>query len=191
MRSVIWLFILFVAAVASALFLGDNRATITLFWPPHRVDMSLNLLLLILLALIALLIFALRALSNLRKIQFNAKQWRQQQQERSLQHLFLTATESYAQGDYAQAQDQALQTIAQAKHILSMPHEANDEMSVGARDWARSAKTTALWLAAQSAFASGDTALGARHLQQYERRRKNLDTQHAVQAAPNTATNDD
>lgn len=190
MRSVIWLFILFVAAVASALFLGDNRATITLFWPPHRVDMSLNLLLLILLVLMGLLTFALRALSNLRKVQLNAKQWRQQQQERSLQHIFLTTTEAYAQGDYPKAQALALETIEQAMQILRMPHEAHDELSVGARDWARSAKTAALWLAAQSALANGQTEQGERYLQQYTRRRKNLDTR-AVPTASYTATNDD
>lgn len=190
MRSVIWLFILFVAAVASALFLGDNKATITLFWPPYRVDMSFNLLLVILLLLVGLLVLAFRALSNLRKIQFNAKQWRQQQQERSLQHLFLTATENYAQGDYARAQELALQTIEHAQHILSLPHDSQDETSVGSRDWARSAKTTALWLAAQSAYARGEHAQGDTYLQQYLRRKKNLSTQTAVSSAPPDTPND-
>jgi hypothetical protein len=28
-----------------ALFAGNNPGTVTLFWPPHRVDLSLNLVL--------------------------------------------------------------------------------------------------------------------------------------------------
>ena len=37
---------LFAGAVALALFTGDNDGTVTVFWPPHRVDLSVNLVLL-------------------------------------------------------------------------------------------------------------------------------------------------
>lgn len=55
-----WLIGLFAAAVALALFAGDNDGTVTVFWPPYRVDLSVNLLLLLLALLFALLYGALR-----------------------------------------------------------------------------------------------------------------------------------
>ena len=48
MRAALWLMALFAIAVASALFAGNNDATVTVFWEPHRIDLSLNFVLLIL-----------------------------------------------------------------------------------------------------------------------------------------------
>ena len=63
MRAALWLMGLFAAAVALALFTGDNDGTVTIFWPPHRVDLSVNLVLLLLVGLFVLLHLALRALT--------------------------------------------------------------------------------------------------------------------------------
>ena len=46
MRATLWLLALFAVAVASALFAGNNQGTVTLFWPPWRLDLSLNFVLL-------------------------------------------------------------------------------------------------------------------------------------------------
>ena len=46
MRAALWLLALFGVAVATALFAGNNQGTVTLFWPPYRVDLSLNMVLL-------------------------------------------------------------------------------------------------------------------------------------------------
>ena len=48
MRAALWLLALFAVAVAVALFAGNNQGTVTLYWPPYRVDLSLNLVLLLL-----------------------------------------------------------------------------------------------------------------------------------------------
>ena len=45
MRAALWLLALFAVAVAAALFAGNNQSTLTVFWPPHRIDLSLNLVL--------------------------------------------------------------------------------------------------------------------------------------------------
>ena len=50
MRAALWLLVLFGVAVAVALFAGNNQGTVTVFWPPYRIDLSLNLVLLLLLA---------------------------------------------------------------------------------------------------------------------------------------------
>ena len=49
MRIALWLLALFGIAVAAALFAGNNPGSITLFWPPYRIDLSLNLFMLLLL----------------------------------------------------------------------------------------------------------------------------------------------
>ena len=78
MRAALWLMGLFAAAVALALFAGDNEGTVTVFWPPHRVDVSVNLALLLLLALFVLLYLALRALSAMVQLPRQARRWRTQ-----------------------------------------------------------------------------------------------------------------
>ena len=50
MRAALWLLALFGVAVAAALFAGNNQGTVTLYWPPYRVDLSLNLVVLLLVA---------------------------------------------------------------------------------------------------------------------------------------------
>ena len=49
MRAALWFLALFGAAVAVALFVGNNQGTVTVFWAPYRIDLSLNLVLLLLL----------------------------------------------------------------------------------------------------------------------------------------------
>lgn len=53
------------AAVAAALFAGKNPGSVTVFWPPYRIDLSLNLVLVLSLAAFLTLHLALRALSAL------------------------------------------------------------------------------------------------------------------------------
>ena len=84
MRAALWLIGLFAVAVALALFAGNNQSTVTWFWSPYRVDMSLNLALVLLFLLFALIYFALRALSALLQMPHQARRWRIQQRERSM-----------------------------------------------------------------------------------------------------------
>jgi len=80
MRAALWFLALFGIAVAIALFAGNNQGTITIFWPPYRVDLSLNLVLLTLTLLFVILHVALRALSALFAIPGHARRWRIQHQ---------------------------------------------------------------------------------------------------------------
>ncbi|MBU2410480.1 MAG: heme biosynthesis protein HemY, partial [Gammaproteobacteria bacterium] len=89
MRAALWLLALFGIAAAVALFAGNNQGTITVFWPPWRVDLSLNLVLLLLTGAFALLHFALRGLSALFSLPKQARQWRTQQKERALHAALL------------------------------------------------------------------------------------------------------
>ena len=63
MRWTLWFIGLFGIAVATALFVSGNDGTVTVYWPPHRVDLSLNMVVLVLVLLFGLIHFALRASS--------------------------------------------------------------------------------------------------------------------------------
>ena len=78
MRVALWLLSLFAVAVAVASFAGDNQGTITLFWPPYRLDLSLNLVLLLLAVLFVIVHLALRSLAALFAMPGNARRWRTQ-----------------------------------------------------------------------------------------------------------------
>ena len=79
MRAALWLLALFGVAVAVALFAGNNQGTVTLFWPPYRVDLSLNMVLLVLVLGFVTLHAALRALAALLELPRQAQRWRLQQ----------------------------------------------------------------------------------------------------------------
>ena len=84
MRFILWLVALFAVAVGLALLVGANQSTVTLFWAPHRIDVSLNLALLVLFALFVVMHLAWRALSALFHLPHHARRWRLQQKERAM-----------------------------------------------------------------------------------------------------------
>ena len=94
MRAALWLLGLFGVAVAVALFAGNNPGTVTVFWPPYRVDLSLNLVLVALAMLFTVLHLAMRALAALFAMPGHAKSWRLQHQERAL-HVSLLESMSH------------------------------------------------------------------------------------------------
>jgi HemY protein len=79
MRALAWLLALFGMAVALALLVGNNQGSVTLYWAPYRIDVSLNLVLLLLFGGFVLMHLALRGLSALFSIPRQAQRWRLQQ----------------------------------------------------------------------------------------------------------------
>lgn len=98
---------LFAVAVASALFAGDNQGTVTLFFPPHRVDLSLNLFLLLLAGGFLILHLAMRALSALTNIPHQARNWRLLQKERAIHTTLLDSLMHLSAGRYVRARKAA------------------------------------------------------------------------------------
>ncbi len=117
MRAAVWLLGLFAAAVALALFAGSNQGTVTVFWPPHRVDVSINLMLLVLLGLFVLLHLALRALAALLELPSQARRWRAQQRERATHALLLDAMTQFLAGRYLRARKAAEGALSRAQSL--------------------------------------------------------------------------
>ena len=157
MRAALWLLALFGIAAAVALFAGNNQGTVTVFWPPWRVDLSLNLVLLLLAGAFVLLHVALRALAALFSLPHQARQWRVQQKERSLHAALLDAMVQLMAGRFSRARKAALAALAQERTL-----EALDVVLPQARQL----RVLSHLLAAESAQSLQDRPARDAHLQQ-------------------------
>ncbi|MDD2712766.1 MAG: heme biosynthesis HemY N-terminal domain-containing protein [Simplicispira sp.] len=126
MRAALWFLVLFGVAVASALFAGNNQGTVTLFWPPYRLDLSLNLVLLLLTLVFVTLYTALRALNALLALPRRARRWRLHQKERAMHAAMLDAVALFMAGRFLRSRKTALAALAQEEALVqsqaSVPH---------------------------------------------------------------------
>ncbi|MDP3707854.1 MAG: heme biosynthesis HemY N-terminal domain-containing protein, partial [Polaromonas sp.] len=164
MRAALWFLALFGVAVAVALFAGNNQAVVTVFWPPHRVDISFNLLILLLAGLFMLLYLALRAMSAVVSLPAEARRWRAQQKERAMYGALMDALAHLLAGRYIRASKSAQNALAQEKslelHADASGHEAGHSDSRASQ-----LRSLAHLLAAESAQSLQNKALRERHLQ--------------------------
>ncbi len=117
MRAALWLLALFGIAVSVALFAGNNQGTVTLFWPPYRIDLSLNMVLLVLVLGFVTLHAALRALAALLALPRQAHRWRLQQRERSMHAALLDAFAQMQAGRFLRARKAALAALDQEQAL--------------------------------------------------------------------------
>jgi HemY protein len=157
MRAALWLLALFAIAAAVALFAGNNQGTITVFWPPWRVDLSLNLVLVILLGAFVLLHLALRGLSALFSLPTQARQWRLQQKERTLHSALLDAMVQLLSGRFSRARKAAQAALVQEKTLAALGANLPQAQQV---------RVISHLLAAESAQALQDRPARDAHLQQ-------------------------
>jgi HemY protein len=111
MRSVIWLVLLFAAAVVAATVLGPNDALVSVFYGTWRVDLSLNLFLLVLLASIFIVFAAMQAMQSLLNLPTRAREWREQKRERAAGAALREAFAELFAARYARAQRAAQRAL--------------------------------------------------------------------------------
>jgi len=154
MKRVLWLLLLAASAVGLALFMGDSRASVALFWPPYRVVLSLNLLVLGLLAFFLLLYFALRGVQLFLAMPSRAQTWRAQYHERALYQQLLQAHMQLWTGRFSRA-------AKSAESALDHAHKQAREQG----DTADAEILMAHLLAAESAHQLRDVAARNLHSQ--------------------------
>ncbi len=118
MRSVFWLLGIAAVAVALALLMGHNQATVTLFWPPYRYDVAFNFVVFALIGLFVLVYLALRAVALLRDLPVQAQRWRSQQVERAAVGAVLDALSHQLAGRFVRAQSAGLTAL---ERLNAMP----------------------------------------------------------------------
>ena len=157
MRAALWFLALFGVAVAIALFAGNNQGTVTVFWPPYRVDLSLNLVLLLLFAAFVFLHAALGAMAALFDLPRQALRWRTQQKERAMFGSLLDAISHLVAGRFIRARKSAEAALGQEKSLAASGERLANAAQV---------RTLAHLLAAESAQALQDRPARQEHLQQ-------------------------
>lgn len=165
MRGAIWLLALFGIAVAVALVAGNNQAVVTVFWPPHRVDMSFNLLVLLLAGLFTLLYVALRAAAAAFSMPGEARRWRAQQRERAMYAAFMDALSHLMAGRFIRAAKLAQNAITQEKSLSQLAQTSSD-MGGYSAGRATQLRLLAHLLAAESAQALQNKGVREEHLRQ-------------------------
>jgi len=156
MKGLFWVVGLAGVAVAFALLMGQNGASVAVFWPPYRVDMSFNLALTGIVLVFLLLYLALRSLALLRSLPQQARQWRLQQRERLAHAAVLDALSHQIAGRFVRARSAARDAVAQLQ-----PHAGG-----GMSPMPRQAQmlTLAHLLAAEAAHTLQDHAARDKHL---------------------------
>jgi HemY protein len=113
MRVALSILMLFAVAAAVALLAGNNQGTVTLYWPPYRVDLALNLVLLLAVVTFVVLHLALRALSALFAMPAAARRWRLQHKERAMFVALLDSLSHLVAGRFIRARKSADAVLVQ------------------------------------------------------------------------------
>jgi len=163
MRATLWLIGLFAAAAAAALFavgIGE-RSTVTLFWPPYRIDIPLNLALLLLVVAFVLLYLLLRGVTVALQLPTRARSWRALQRERAAHALLLESLTQQLAGRYLRGRKAA------EAALTYMGTRAAARSDTGADDiyaYAAKLRPLAHLLVAEGAHALQDQAMRDAHL---------------------------
>lgn len=174
MKTLFWLVALFATAVALALLMGQNDATVTLFWFPYRVDVSFNLVLTGLLLAFVLLHLALRSWSALRALPSQARRWRQLQRERQAYAALLDALSHQLAGRFVRARAAAQQVIEQVEAL----NESAEPLHRAAQ-----MRVLAHLLAAEAAQSLQEKEQRQQHLAQALQTQRGADVQAAQEGA--------
>ena len=157
MRAALWLLALFGVAVATALFAGNNQGTVTLYWPPYRIDLSLNMVIVVLVGGFATVYAALRALATLLELPHKARRWRVQQKERAMHGALLDALTHMLGGRFLRSRKAAVAALAQESALASA---GTDSVPHGSQ-----LRALAHMIAAEASHALQDRATRDTHLQ--------------------------
>ena len=88
MRIFLWILGLFATAVGLAVLVRFNAGNVVFFWPPYRVDISLNFFLLLLVLLIILLFLVFKAIHMALRLPSRISQIREQKKRAGKQSGF-------------------------------------------------------------------------------------------------------
>jgi len=173
-RIALWLLALFGIAVAIALFAENNQGSVTLFWPPYRIDLRFNLVLLGLVGTFLFLHAALGALAALFDLPRQAVRWRAQQKERAMHASLLDGLSHLLAGRFIRARKSAEVALAH-EHALSGSGQAPGH--------AAQVRVLAHLLAAESAQSLQDRPARDEHLRQALRQTAARDAQETHEGA--------
>src|SRR3954451_5967469 len=111
MRWILWVVGSFALAVAIALALRFNSGYALLVWPPYRIELSLNLLLLFAVVGFAALYLLLRFIFGAMALPAKVREFRARRARENARLQLLDATRAYLEGSFARAETTAASAI--------------------------------------------------------------------------------
>lgn len=125
MRGIVWLILVFTAAVVAATVLGSNDGLVSLYWNGWRTDLSLNLFVILLVGTCVLGVAAVQAFSVLVSLPQRASEWRALQKERAAQAAFRDALAEYFSARYGRARKAAQRALLLQSETLGLQGDAD------------------------------------------------------------------
>ena len=107
MRIFLWILSLFVTAVGLAVLVHFNAGNVVFFWPPYRIDISLNFFLLLLFLLYVLLFLVFKAIHLAVTLPSRVSKAREQKKERESNQALRESLKALFEGRFVQAQKAA------------------------------------------------------------------------------------
>lgn len=126
MRTFLWILALFAAAIGFAVTADSNPGNVVLFYPPYRIDLSLNFFLILVTLLFALLYAVVRAIRTTQKMPSRVAIYRQERRERESNKALREALKALFEGRFGHAEKAALRAI-------ELPENAGLAALIGAR----------------------------------------------------------
>ncbi|MET0268090.1 MAG: heme biosynthesis protein HemY [Duganella sp.] len=126
MRIFLWIVALMAAAIGIAVTARFNPGNVVLFYPPHRIDLSLNLFCVLLAALFVLLYLVVSAVRATVKMPRKVAAYRQQKRERDGNKGLREALKALFEGRFGHAEKAALRAA-------ELPENAGVAALIGAR----------------------------------------------------------
>ncbi|MBS0309291.1 MAG: heme biosynthesis protein HemY [Proteobacteria bacterium] len=149
MRFFLWLLTIFAAAIGLALVARFNPGNVVFFYPPNRIDMSLNLFIVLVVLLFGALYFILQALDVTRKMPGRVAAYRREKREREGNRAFREAFKALREGRFGHAEKAAGRAAeapeyaglaaligARAAHSLSQPARRDQWLAKASEDHA-------------------------------------------------------
>lgn len=112
MRLLLSVLILFAGAIGLAIAARFNVGNVVLFYPPYRVDLSLNFFLLALVVLFTLMYLALRAIRRLQQLPGRVVAYRKEKREREGNKSLREALKALFEGRFGHAEKAAVRAAA-------------------------------------------------------------------------------
>ena len=147
MRIFLWLLSLFAAAIGLAVLARYNAGNVVFFYPPWRVDLSLNFFILLAVLLFVMLFFVIRALRVAQDMPQRVAQYRREKRDREANRALRESLKALFEGRFGQAEKAASRAsaadenagvaalvAARAAHRLGQPQRRQLWLSVAEQD---------------------------------------------------------
>jgi len=126
MRWILGILVVLASAVAVALLLMFNHGNLAIFWPPYRVDLSINTAVVLLIAIVVLMFLASKAFVQLISLPARVRSHREHRYRERALAAFREATVALAEGRFARAEKQS-------QLALHLPEQGGAAALVAAR----------------------------------------------------------